>query len=225
MTGVPGLTFTDHTVTVPLDHRRRAARPIEVFAREVVAADRAGDRSALAAVPAGRPGRQVAAARRGARRLARAGRADPPGAAARPARHRPQHPDHRAYRRRPAGRAAGRVPAAVPGGQHRRRRRVSCASGSPAAQPWDTLGQSYGGFVTLTYLSPAPRGSAHLLRHRRAARAHRHGRRGVRAHLPAGRRPRTPSSTARYPDDVGAGPPDRRPPRRARTCGCPTATG
>src|SRR5690242_17182856 len=39
----PGLRFTDHTVTVPLDHERPDDGTIEVFAREVVAADRAGD--------------------------------------------------------------------------------------------------------------------------------------------------------------------------------------
>lgn len=39
----PGLRFIDHTVTVPLDHRRPDGPGIEVFAREVVAADRAGD--------------------------------------------------------------------------------------------------------------------------------------------------------------------------------------
>src|SRR5689334_25442122 len=39
----PGLRFTDHTVTVPLDHQRPDDGTIEVSAREVVAADRAGD--------------------------------------------------------------------------------------------------------------------------------------------------------------------------------------
>src|SRR3954471_9131255 len=39
----PGLRFADHTVTVPLDHARPGDGTIEVFAREVVAADRAGD--------------------------------------------------------------------------------------------------------------------------------------------------------------------------------------
>jgi hypothetical protein len=39
----PGLRFIDHRVAVPLDHRRPDEGSIEVFAREVVAADRAGD--------------------------------------------------------------------------------------------------------------------------------------------------------------------------------------
>jgi pimeloyl-ACP methyl ester carboxylesterase len=39
----PGLRFADHTVTVPLDHRGGVSGTIEVFAREVVAADRGGD--------------------------------------------------------------------------------------------------------------------------------------------------------------------------------------
>src|SRR3954451_23901698 len=39
----PGLRFTDHTVTVPLDHGRPDGPAIEVFAREVVAPERAGE--------------------------------------------------------------------------------------------------------------------------------------------------------------------------------------
>ena len=37
----PGLVLTDHTFTVPLDHRAPAGDQIEVFAREVVASDKA----------------------------------------------------------------------------------------------------------------------------------------------------------------------------------------
>ena len=36
---------------------------------------------------------------------------------------------------------------------------------------WETLGQSYGGFVTMAYLSHGTRGSRRLLRHRWAALA------------------------------------------------------
>ena len=37
----PGAVLTDHTFSVPLDHGRPGGERIEVFAREVVAADRA----------------------------------------------------------------------------------------------------------------------------------------------------------------------------------------
>src|SRR5262249_56743414 len=37
-----GTVLTDHTFSVPLDHGRRGGERIEVFAREVVAADRTG---------------------------------------------------------------------------------------------------------------------------------------------------------------------------------------
>ena len=59
----PGTVLTDHSFNVPLDHADPDGERIEVFAREVVAAGRERDRPALAAVPAGRPGRPVAAAR------------------------------------------------------------------------------------------------------------------------------------------------------------------
>jgi pimeloyl-ACP methyl ester carboxylesterase len=39
----PGLHFTDHSVTVPLDHGDPGGGSIEVFAREVVASDRVGE--------------------------------------------------------------------------------------------------------------------------------------------------------------------------------------
>ena len=35
----PGLVLTDHTFSVPLDHAVPGGEQIEVFAREVVAAD------------------------------------------------------------------------------------------------------------------------------------------------------------------------------------------
>ena len=52
--GHPGTLLTDRFFAVPLDHQRPDGEQIEVFAREVVAADRAAG-PALAAVPAGRP--------------------------------------------------------------------------------------------------------------------------------------------------------------------------
>src|SRR3954470_18380229 len=43
MTGVPGLRMTDHVFTVPLDHADPGGATIDVFAREVVATERAGE--------------------------------------------------------------------------------------------------------------------------------------------------------------------------------------
>jgi hypothetical protein len=43
MIRIPGLAYQDHTFTVPLDHADPTAETIEVFAREVVAADKVGD--------------------------------------------------------------------------------------------------------------------------------------------------------------------------------------
>ena len=57
-----GTVLTDHLFAVPLDHERPDGEQIEVFAREVVAADKADARPALAAVPAGRPRLRRAAA-------------------------------------------------------------------------------------------------------------------------------------------------------------------
>jgi len=39
-----GTTLTDHIISVPLDHDRPEGERIEIFAREVAAADRASDR-------------------------------------------------------------------------------------------------------------------------------------------------------------------------------------
>jgi hypothetical protein len=39
----PGTLLTDHTFTVPLDHARAGGEQIQLFAREVVAADKAAD--------------------------------------------------------------------------------------------------------------------------------------------------------------------------------------
>ena len=59
-----GTIVTEHTFTVPLDHRQPRGERIEVFAREVTAAGAAPGGTgaeAVAAVPAGRPGVRRAA--------------------------------------------------------------------------------------------------------------------------------------------------------------------
>ena len=215
-TRIPGFVFTDHTVEVPLDHYGPDdGRTIEVFAREVVARPRAATtcrgccscRADRAASPRARDGASDGWLRHAT--------ADPPGAAARPARHRPQHPGHRTDGAR-----------ACPPTTWRRTCGTSAADSIVAdaelirarvagGEPWETLGQSYGGFITLTYLSLAPEGlracyvtgglpgltaTADDVYARTYPRVAAQERRVLRA-LPRRRR---------------RGPPDRRPPRRAR---------
>ena len=100
---VRGLRLTDHFFDVPLDHgfnsngSRNAndSSTIEVFAREVVAADKKHDDASLASMPwlvylQGGPGFRVREAHR-KRRVDIARHADAQGAAAGPARHRSIH--------------------------------------------------------------------------------------------------------------------------------------
>jgi hypothetical protein len=49
-----GTVLADRTFSVPLDHDRPEGERIEIFAREIVAADRASAGPALAALPPGR---------------------------------------------------------------------------------------------------------------------------------------------------------------------------
>ncbi|MDV5143494.1 alpha/beta fold hydrolase [Streptomyces sp. SBC-4] len=154
----PAYATVDHTFTVPLDHRAPDGPTIEVFAREVADPARAGEELPwllyLQGGPggksprpsAGSPGWLVQALKthrvllldqRGT------GRSTPVTArsAARFA-----SPD------RLAGHLAHfRADAIVADAELIRRELCGDA-------PWETLGQSYGGFLTLTYLSQAPEG-------------------------------------------------------------------
>jgi pimeloyl-ACP methyl ester carboxylesterase len=152
----PGLRFADHTVTVPLDHRRPGDATIEVFAREVVAADRAGDDLPWLLFLAGGPG----------------------GAAPRPLRaqgwlghllrtHRVLLLDQRGTGRSTpvTARTVGGMPAAELAAHLRHFRSDSIVADAEILRRqvaggarWDTLGQSYGGFITMAYLSAAPEG-------------------------------------------------------------------
>ena len=158
-TRIPGYVLTDHVVEVPLDHAAaHDGRTIEVFAREVVAVDQRARGPAVAAVPPGRAGRQVPAP--GGRTTAGSGtRPRRTGCccstSAAPA----------AARRSPGCTVAGWSDAdiaaylrLIPRRQHRRATPSCCATRVAGGRRWETLGQSYGGFVTLTYLSLAPEG-------------------------------------------------------------------
>ena len=154
---IPGMHVRDHLVPVPLDWRGRDGPVIELFAREVVDPARRRDEPAAAGLPAGRAGRQVAAPGAGRPALAGRGAENPPRHPARPARHRALD----AHRSRHHG--------AVPRRRGRRRLSLRCSAptrSSPTLEHvrktlfggkrWESLGQSYGGFLTLTYLSKAP---------------------------------------------------------------------
>lgn len=155
----PGFVAVDHTVTVPLDHRRPDGPTIEVFARELVAPDRVHDDLPCLLFLQGGPGgkanrpldrsgwvdvalrthRLVLLDQRGT------GRSTPLTPAVTRDRTPQQVADHLAL---------FRADAIVADAEVLRRRLIG-------DRPWDTLGQSYGGFVTLTYLSQAPEGLAH----------------------------------------------------------------
>ena len=151
---LPGMLMTDHTIEVPLDHSRPDGPTIEVFAREVTAPDRDPENLPWLLFLQGGPGsgspRPVRAEGWIATALQRfrlllldqrgTGRSSPVRAQT----VRGRSPEELAAYLR-----FFRADSIVADAELLRRR---VAGG----RPWHTLGQSYGGFVTLTYLSQAP---------------------------------------------------------------------
>ncbi|MCY1143276.1 alpha/beta fold hydrolase [Actinoplanes sp. Pm04-4] len=152
----PGLRFADHTVSVPLDHRDPGGETIEVFAREVVAADKQVDDLPWLVFLQGGPGGSSPRPLRAEGWIARAvkshrvllldqrgtGRSTPLTARAADGRSAKELADYvRLFRADSIVADAEILRARLAGGA-----------------PWDSLGQSYGGFVTMTYLSQAPSG-------------------------------------------------------------------
>jgi pimeloyl-ACP methyl ester carboxylesterase len=150
----PGLRFTDHVVNVPLDHGRPDAGTIEVFAREVVAADRAGEDLPWLLFLQGGPGGKSPRPVRAESWIGRAVQT-----------HRLLLLDQRGTGRSTpltartvAGMSADEIAAriklfradSIVADAEILRERVA------GGARWDTLGQSYGGFVTMAYLSAAP---------------------------------------------------------------------
>ncbi|MGC0418708.1 alpha/beta fold hydrolase [Embleya sp. AB8] len=155
-TRIPGMALTDHTFVVPLDYSRPDGPTIEVFAREVVdPTARDQDRPWLCFLQGG-PGGESPRPNRATGWLQRALRT-----------HRVLLLDQRG-----TGRSTPITPrlaaATAPEElaellRHMRAdsivadaeliRRQLCGD-----EPWETLGQSYGGFITLAYLSQAPEG-------------------------------------------------------------------
>ncbi|MBM2614074.1 alpha/beta fold hydrolase [Actinoplanes sp. LDG1-06] len=152
----PGVRFTDHAVSVPLDHRDPGGETIEVFAREVVASDRVGDDLPWLVFLQGGPGGKSPRPARAESWVGKAVRT-----------HRVLLLDQRGTGRstplnantvggRPAKELADylklfRADSIVADAEILRERVAGGAK-------WDTLGQSYGGFVTMAYLSAAPQG-------------------------------------------------------------------
>ncbi|WP_238007901.1 alpha/beta fold hydrolase [Dactylosporangium sp. AC04546] len=152
----PGTVLTDHTFAVPLDHARPDGERIEVFAREVVAAERAGDDLPWLLFLQGGPGhgsprpigrdswldraltdfRVLLLDQRGTGRSTRITRQRLR------ARGNPQaQAEYLAH---------FRADAIVRDAELIRQR--------TAGRPWSVLGQSFGGFCAVTYLSFAPGG-------------------------------------------------------------------
>jgi pimeloyl-ACP methyl ester carboxylesterase len=208
-----GLSFRDHVLAVPLDNDDPGGVTIELFAREVVAPERAGDDLPWLLFLQGGPGGKAPRPTAADGWLGRALRT-----------HRVLLLDQRGTGRSSpvtartvAGMAPGQLAAHL-----RLFRADSIVADAEIARAriaggarWDTLGQSYGGFITLAYLSRAPEGAAHLLRDGRPAGHEGDGRRLVRAHLPARGRPQR-RVLPRVPRGRRGRAPARRPPRRQR---------
>jgi pimeloyl-ACP methyl ester carboxylesterase len=153
----PGFVALDHKLRVPLDHARPGGAQIEIFARELRAADKADDDSRpcllfLQGGPGGASPRPLRTSgwiktaldkyrvilldQRGT------GRSTPVTAATTRGRSSAEIAEYLSY---------FRADAIVADAEALRRSLLG-------DEPWDTLGQSYGGFVTLTYLSQAAQG-------------------------------------------------------------------
>lgn len=152
----PGTVLTDHVVTVPLDHARPDGEQIEVYAREVVAAGREREDLPWLLFLQGGPGSG------GPRPV---GRADWLATALR--HYRVLLLDQRGTgRSTPVNRQtlAGRGTAEQQAGYLAHFRSDAIVRDAELvrkrllgeAASWSTLGQSFGGFCTLTYLSHAP---------------------------------------------------------------------
>ena len=158
---LPGMHVRDHVVTVPLDWSDPASRnTIEVFAREVVDPARRGETLPLLAFLQGGPGGKSPRPVPGsptwlpvALKTHRVILLDQRGTG------RSTPVDSPTMARFPTGQAAAdylacfRADSIVRDFEHVR---TTIYGGTR----WETLGQSYGGFLTLTYLSHAPEGLA-----------------------------------------------------------------
>ncbi|MFF8835546.1 alpha/beta fold hydrolase [Streptomyces sp. NPDC015130] len=154
----PAYATVDHTFTVPLDHRAPDGPTIEVFAREVADPARAGEELPWLLYLQGGPGGKSPRPSAGS-----------PGWLPQALRtHRVLLLDQRGTGRSTpvTARSAARFgsPERLAGHLAHFRADAIVADAELIRRelcgdtPWETLGQSYGGFLTLTYLSQAPQG-------------------------------------------------------------------
>jgi pimeloyl-ACP methyl ester carboxylesterase len=152
----PGLRFADHAVTVPLDHANPGGETIEVFAREVMAADKTGEDLPWLIFLQGGPGGKSPRPIRAEGWIGRAVKT-----------HRVLLLDQRGTGRSTplTARTVGGRSAEELAGHLKLFRADSIVADAEILRErvaggarWDTLGQSYGGFCTLAYLSAAPHG-------------------------------------------------------------------
>ncbi|MBB2894364.1 alpha/beta fold hydrolase [Flexivirga oryzae] len=155
---IPGLALTDHTLPVPLDHTDPGGATIEVFAREAVAVDKVGEDLPWLVYLEGGPGGESPRPMKAEGWLGHVTRT-----------HRVLLLDQRGCGRSTpvtTRSTAGMTGAEI--AEHLRHFRADSIVADAeifrtqvaGGTPWTTLGQSYGGFITLTYLSQAPEGLA-----------------------------------------------------------------
>jgi len=156
MIRIPGLALRDHTFSVPLDHASPGGDHIEVFAREVVAPDKAGEDLPWLLFLQGGPGGLAPRPTKADGWLGHAVKT-----------HRVLLLDQRGTGRSTpvTARTVGDRSPAELAAYLRLFRADSIVADAELIRArlaggarWATLGQSYGGFITLTYLSRAPEG-------------------------------------------------------------------
>ncbi|GAA0595226.1 alpha/beta fold hydrolase [Streptomyces crystallinus] len=154
----PAYTTVDHVFTVPLDHADPHGPTLQVFAREVVDRSRAGERLPWLLYLQGGPGGKSPRPSTGS-----------PGWLEHALKtHRVLLLDQRGTGRSTpvTGRTAARFASPAAFAAHLAHFRADAIVADAELirrrlcgdEPWETLGQSYGGFLTLTYLSRAPEG-------------------------------------------------------------------
>jgi pimeloyl-ACP methyl ester carboxylesterase len=152
-----GLVFTEHTLTVPLDHRDPAGGQIEVFAREVSATDQDTKDLPYLLYLEGGPGR-------------RAPRQLPAWLGRAVQRYRVVLMDQRGTGRSTPATRQTLAGHSGPAAYLRNFRSDSIVADAEMLRerlagnrPWSVLGQSYGGFCAVTYLSRAPEGLTEVM--------------------------------------------------------------
>ncbi|MFF6996802.1 alpha/beta fold hydrolase [Streptomyces sp. NPDC008313] len=196
----PGVVLTDHRFTVPLDHDDPAGETIELFAREAVASERAHQDLPWLLYLQGGPG---FGANRFVGRQAWLGRAlkefrvlllDQRGTGASTPANRQTLPLRGGPREQADYLTRFRADSIVRDCEAIRPRLTGGA-------PWTVLGQSFGGFCTVTYLSLAPEGLRAALLTGGLPSLDAHADDVYRAAYPRIER-KTAAHYARYPQDV-----------------------